>query len=157
MQEEKKNSEVFQKNVSTEHTFIIWVKEGDSEVRSSYRQPQGAKWASSVLCLLPVPVGQGHHDVQGGRAEHEVEHGVVVLHPLSLVVHCPPRPSVFLIAGAIGSRITEDHAVTSWQRQLTYLAIAGIADAAKWSQEGKSEGGHEDEVLSRASTHKGYF
>lgn len=31
MQEGEKNSEVFQKNVSTEHTFIIWVKEEDSE------------------------------------------------------------------------------------------------------------------------------
>lgn len=63
---------------------------------------------SLSLCLLPVPVGQGHHDVQGSRAEHEVEYGVVVLHALSLVVHSPPRPSIFLIAGAIGSRITED-------------------------------------------------
>ena len=41
MQEEKKKSEVFQKSVSTEHTFIIWVKEGDSEVRSFYRPPKG--------------------------------------------------------------------------------------------------------------------
>lgn len=157
MQEEKKKSEVFQKSVSTEHTFIIWVKEGDSEVRSFYRPPQGARWAPSVLGLLPVPVGQGHHDVQGSRAEHEVEHGVVVLHPLSLVVHCPPRPSIFLIAGTIGSRISEDHAVTSRQRQLTYLAIAGIADAGKGSQKGKSEGGHEDEVLLGACTREGYF
>ena len=50
----------------------------------------------------------------------------------------------------------EDHAVTSWQRQLADLAIAGIADAGKWSQEGKSEGGQEDEVLSRAWTREGY-
>ena len=75
--------------------------------------PKGLRGPPSVLCLLPVPVGQGHHDVQGGRAEHEVEDGVAVLHPLSLVVHCPPRPSILLSTRTTGSRITEDHAVTS--------------------------------------------
>lgn len=89
--------------------------EKEAEPAGTDLDPHSWPLASHALevCIRAVPVGQGHHDVQGGRAEHEVEHGVVVLHPLSLVVHCPPRPSVFLIAGAIGSRITEDHAVTS--------------------------------------------
>lgn len=92
------------------------------------------------LCLLPVPVGQGHHDVEGSREEHEVEHGVAVLHPFSLVVHSPPGPPILLVTGAIGSCISEDHAVTSRQGQLIYLAIGGIAEAGKWSQQDKSEG-----------------
>lgn len=83
------------------------------------------------LCLLPVPAGQGHHDVQGSQGEHEVEQEVAVLHPFLLVVHSPPRLSVFFIAAAIDSCITEDHAVTSGQGQLTYLAIVGSADAGK--------------------------
>ena len=44
-------TEIFQKSVSTEHTFFIWVKEGDSEVRSFYGQPQGAE--RSPLGSLP--------------------------------------------------------------------------------------------------------
>lgn len=81
------------------------------------------------VCVRAVPVGQGHHDVEGGREEHEVEHGVAVLHPFSLVVHSPPGPPILLVTGAIGSCISEDHAVTSRQGQLIYLAIGGIAEA----------------------------
>ena len=33
-----------------------------------------------------VPVGEGHHDVEGGEGEHEVEEAPAVVHPVVLVV-----------------------------------------------------------------------
>lgn len=86
------------------------------------------------LSLLPVPASHGHHDVQGSQAEHQVEHGVAILNALFLVVHSPPGLSLFFIAGTIGRCFTEDHTFTSWQGQLTYLAIGRSAEARKWSE-----------------------
>ena len=40
-----------------------------------------------------VPVGEGHHDVEGGEGEHEVEEAPAVVHPLVLIV---PRPWALL-------------------------------------------------------------
>lgn len=38
----------------------------------------------------PVPVGEGHHNVERGQEEHEVEEGVAVLdHVLLIVLHSP--------------------------------------------------------------------
>lgn len=86
------------------------------------------------LCLLPVPACHGHHDVQGSQAKHQVEHSIAVLNSLFLIVHGPPRLSIFFITGPVGGSITENHTFTSWQSQLTYLAIGGSAEARKWSQ-----------------------
>ena len=33
-----------------------------------------------------VPVGEGHHDVEGGEGKHEVEEAPAVVHPVVLVV-----------------------------------------------------------------------
>lgn len=98
------------------------------------------------VCVRAVPVGQGHHDVEGSREEHEVEHGVAVLHPFSLVVHSPPGPPILLVTGAIGSCISEDHAVTSRQGQLIYLAIGGIAEAR--IQKGENKDNQPNKILS---------
>lgn len=65
------------------------------------------------LCIRAVPASHGHHDVQGSQEEHEVEDGVAVLNSLLLVVHSPPRLSIFFITGTVGSCIAEDHAFTS--------------------------------------------
>lgn len=77
--------------------------------------PHGGPLAgySLELCIRAVPAGHGHHDVQGGQAEQEVEETIVVLNTLFLVVQNPPGLSIFFIASATGSCITEDHAFTS--------------------------------------------
>lgn len=36
--------------------------------------------------FLPVPVGEGHHHIEGGQGQHEVEEGVAVGHCVLLVV-----------------------------------------------------------------------
>ena len=36
---------------------------------------------------IPVPVGEGHHDVEGGQEQHEVEEGVAVGDAVLLIVH----------------------------------------------------------------------
>ena len=36
-----------------------------------------------------VPVGEGHHDVEGGQGEHEVEHAPGVVHSLRLTISTP--------------------------------------------------------------------
>ena len=33
-----------------------------------------------------VPVGEGHHDVESGKGEHEVEEAPAVVHPVILIV-----------------------------------------------------------------------
>ena len=39
-----------------------------------------------IGALGVVPVGEGHHDVEGGESEHEVEEAPAVVHPVVLVV-----------------------------------------------------------------------
>lgn len=77
--------------------------------------PHGGPLAGYILelCIRAVPAGHGHHDVQGGQAEQEVEEKIVVLNALLLVVQDPPGLSIFFIASAVGRRIAEDHALTS--------------------------------------------
>ena len=46
---------------------------------------------SSILTYVDilagaVPVGEGHHDIEGGEGEHEVEEAPAVVHPVVLVV-----------------------------------------------------------------------
>lgn len=82
------------------------------------------------LCLLPVPAGYGHHDVQGGTAEHQVEKGVAILHPLLLIVYSPPWLSILFIIGSIGG-ITKDNTVTPREGQIVNLAVARSTEAGK--------------------------
>lgn len=86
--------------------------------------------------IRAVPAGYGHHDVQGGTAEHQVEKGVVVLHPLLLVVYSPPRLSIFFITGPIGG-ITKDNTVTPREGQLINLAVARSTDARIYKADNK--------------------
>lgn len=90
------------------------VEEEADPARADF-DPHGRPLAGHHLELRirAVPASRSHHDVQGSQEEHEVEDGVAVLNSLLLVVHSPPRLSIFFITGTIGSCITEDHAITS--------------------------------------------
>lgn len=44
---------------------------------------QSFKWEKHLL----VPVGEGHHDVQGRQTEVEVEEGVVISDTILLIVY----------------------------------------------------------------------
>lgn len=43
-------------------------------------------WREGDTWFLPVPVGEGHHHVEGGQGQHEVEEGVTVGHCVFLIV-----------------------------------------------------------------------
>ena len=48
----------------------------------------GEPWILTYVDILAgaVPVGEGHHDIEGGEGEHEVEEAPAVVHPVVLVV-----------------------------------------------------------------------
>lgn len=114
------------------------VSEQDTEQTASFSERKGQfadvpgipKAERSSVRASPVPAGYGHHDVQGGTAEHQVEEGVVILHPVLLVVYSPPWPSIFFIAGSIGG-VTKDNTVAPREGQLVHLAVARSTDAGK--------------------------
>lgn len=76
----------------------------------------------SVL-LLPVPVGECHHDVKRGEKEHEVEEGVVVLHAILLVIRDAAHVSFFRGCAAQSRSILQNGIVTPRQCQLVHLAV----------------------------------
>lgn len=49
-------------------------------------------YVSVLAVVIPVPVGQSHHDVKRGQEEHEVEERVAVRDAILLVVHGPVWP-----------------------------------------------------------------
>lgn len=74
-----------------------------------------------------VPVGEGHHDVERGQEEAEVEEGVVVGHSLLLVVHGTPNPP--LVWGVI--HIHGQTLPLLRLHQPVDLSVVGGADAAE--------------------------
>ena len=73
-----------------------------------------------------VPVGERHHDVEGGQEEAEVEEGVAVSDAVLLVVHGPP--DAVLAHG--GLRHGQDLPFLGLH-QLVDLGVGGGADAAE--------------------------
>ena len=78
----------------------------------------------------PVPVGEGHHDVEGCEEQHEVEEGVAVLDRLSLVVlHTLGATTLHLsILGDPCGALFHHGGVIGGQDQLVHLAIVGRPD-----------------------------
>lgn len=65
-----------------------------------------------------------------------MEEGVVILHPVLLVVYSPPWPSIFFIAGSIGG-VTKDNTVAPREGQLVHLAVARSTDARIYKADNK--------------------
>lgn len=76
----------------------------------------------------PVPVGEGHHDVEGGQEEHEVEEGVAVGDSVLLVVHGPVLAIFHVKVLRVVAILNQGRLVTG-QRQFVHLGVGGVADA----------------------------
>lgn len=74
---------------------------------------------------LLVPVGERHHDVEGGQEEAEVEEGVAVGDSLLFVVHSPLHSALACVSLGVGGQAL---ALLSLH-QLVHLGIVGGADA----------------------------
>lgn len=85
-------------------------------------QEQGGHQEKGLLCP-PVPVGEGHHDVEGSEEEVEVEEAVVVGHPILLVVIGTMLPVLRGLTARPGRALLCQH-------QLVHLAVVRGADAA---------------------------
>lgn len=83
----------------------------------------------SVL-ILPVPVGECHHDVKRGKKEHEVKEGVAVLNTILLIIGDPAYFSFLRSPAACPHSLLQNGTVTPRQRQLVHLAVTWRADAA---------------------------
>lgn len=84
---------------------------------------------------LLVPVGEGHHDVEGGQKKAEVEKGVAVGDSLLLVVHGPsysilPR----LVLGIDGQTLS-----LLCPHQPVHLGVVGGADAVNTRTDRRTE------------------
>ena len=74
-----------------------------------------------------VPVGERHHDVEGGQEQAEVEEGVAVGHGLLFVVHGAAHsvlPGARVVVGGQTLTLLRLH-------QLVHLRVVGGADAAE--------------------------
>lgn len=79
---------------------------------------------------LPVPVGEGHHNIERGQEEHKVEEGVAVLNPVLLVVLHALGSSDFLWkVGGAAATLSQDDRVFGGHGQLVHLAGAGGPNA----------------------------
>lgn len=74
---------------------------------------------------LLVPVGEGHHDVEGGQEEAEVEERVAVGDSLLFVVH-GPSDTVLPCHGLVGGQTL----ALLCPHQLVHLGVVRGADAA---------------------------
>lgn len=90
---------------------------------------------------LLVPVGEGHHDVEGGQEEAEVEEGVAVGDSLLFVVHSSSHSILPCRGLAVGG---QNLAVLSLH-QLVHLGVVGGADTVA----DESTGSHLDKRLQR--------
>lgn len=77
---------------------------------------------------LLVPVGQGHHDVEGGQEEAEVEEGVAVGDTLLFVVHGPSHS----VLARVGLGVCGQALALFSLHQLVHLGVVGGADAAAY-------------------------
>lgn len=87
---------------------------------------------------LPVPVGERHHDVEGGQEQHEVEEGVGVRDSILLVVHSPVH-SPLLKAVSLRPVLDQGRLITG-EGQLVHLGVGRVTDtegqtAVSWTDE----------------------
>lgn len=85
-------------------------------------QPVSLQRTTNNRYLL-VPVGEGHHDVEGGQTEAEVEEGVAVGDSLLFVVH-GPSGSVLPYCDLRGGQ----NLTLLSLHQLVHLGVVGGAD-----------------------------
>jgi len=78
--------------------------EGHADPAGAHLDPHSRPAAGHglVVCLRAVPVGEGHHDVQRGQEQHEVEEGVGVGDAVLLVVCGPGLPVAAALLEAVG-------------------------------------------------------
>lgn len=77
----------------------------------------------------PVPVGEGHHNVERGQKKHEVEEGVAVLDQVTLVILHPPGSGWLLRQVGAARALSQDDGVFGGHGQLVHLAGAGGPNA----------------------------
>lgn len=77
--------------------------------------------------LVPVPVGESHHDVERSQEEHEVKEGIAVGHTIPLVIHSPVR-SVHLMEMVRGGAVLHQSRLIRGEGQLIYLRVVRVPD-----------------------------
>ena len=104
----------------------------------------------------PVPVGEGHHDIQRGQEQHEVEEGVGVGDAVLLVVRgagLPVAAAALLEAVSVGPVLHQSRLVAG-QSQLVHLRGGRVPDArAKRTPGYKKEVPKEEQVPKEESAH----
>lgn len=121
------------------HGLVVWV--GPDEPRRTAERSQCRKRVSLSVreeyrqnAYLLVPVGEGHHDVEGGQKEADVEEGVAVGDRLPFVVH-GPSGSVLPYRSLHGGQTL----ILLGLHQLVHLGVVGwantVADKGTFSPE----------------------